>query len=63
MPKGELTLSQAMRQFHGKETKVSGSHYYSGVGGRRTYTLADCVSGFGIPYEFFEDWLIPLEEE
>lgn len=62
LPKGELTLSQTMRQFHGRISRISGSHFYPKSGGKRTYSLTDCASEFGIPYEFFGDWLIPLEE-
>lgn len=63
LPKKELTLSQAVRQFHGIETKISGQHFYTEGGGKRTYYLAGCVSDFGIPYEFLAEWLIPLDEE
>lgn len=28
-----------------------------------TYTLEGCVSRFGIPYEFLEEWLIPYDVE
>ena len=63
LPQKELTITPILRQFNGKETRVSEIHVYPNCGERKTYHLQDCVSDFAIPFEFFEEWLIPLDEE
>lgn len=63
MPIKELTLSQTMRMFHGRVTRITGEVVYTQFSSRKTYLLEGCESDFGIPYEFHDEWLVPLDVE
>lgn len=62
MPAKELTLSAAVRAFHGKKTRIIGERHYSQYG-KKTYYLEECVSKYGKLYEFLEEWVLPLDVE
>ena len=63
IPITELTASQAVKSWNGTKTRIGGIRRYHTGGSSNTYTLEGCFSKCLIPYEFFEEWLIPLEEE
>lgn len=63
VPITELTASQAVKSWNGTKTRISGIRRYHTSTSSNTYTLEGCFSKYLIPYEFFEEWLIPLEEE
>lgn len=62
IPITELTASNAMKALSGTRTVVDGVRNYLMSTMRHTYTLEGCVAKNQIQYEFFEEWLIPLEE-
>ena len=63
IPESETTVSRAVRQFSGRVTRITDvKHtYLKKTASLYTYTLAGCVSDFGIPYEFMEAWLVPQD--
>lgn len=63
IPITELTASKALEVWNGTETIVSGIRRYQTSGSQHTYILEGVFSDYLIPHEFFEDWLIPLDEE
>ena len=64
IPPTDVAGTDIVRRFQGKVTVITEVRYHRNartVAGK-TYTLAGCKSKFDIPYEFFEEWLVPLEE-
>lgn len=59
VPLNELTASHTIKSFNGKTTVVEDIATIHG--NTRTYRLKDCCGLCGVPFEFFEDWLIPLD--
>lgn len=63
IPLNENTASMTIKQFNGKVSTVKSCIQYRGKAVHcDTYTLDGCVGGCEVPYEFFEEWLIPLDE-
>ena len=63
IPITELTASRTLKVWNGTETIVSGIRRYQTSNSQHTYILEGVFSDYLIPYEFFEEWLVPLEEE
>lgn len=63
-PPGEQTVFADLKKFEGKVTVIKEDRYCKKDHSTtfHTYILAGCKSDHGIPYEFCEDWLIPLDE-
>ena len=63
-PPGEQTVFADLKKFEGKVTVIKEDRYYRKDHSTsfHVYTLVGCKSDQGIPYEFCEDWLIPLDE-
>lgn len=59
VPLNELTASMKIKSFNGKVTTVE--ELVMTHGSTRTYYLKDCVGLCGKKFEFFEDWLVPID--
>lgn len=63
-PKGEVGITEEMLLFRDVETVITdvlSRNYKSGA--FRTFYLEGCNSRMGMPFEFIEDWLIPIDCE
>lgn len=62
-PKEQAT--DPLKKWHNKVLTIESAIHYRATskGTSYTYTLEGCVSRFGIPYEFLEEWLIPYDVE
>lgn len=65
IPLREQSNAGAVREFQNKIAVVNKVEYhYSGkCSFGYTYELEGCVSDYGTPYTFPEDWLVPFSEE
>lgn len=61
VPLSELTASTTIKSFNGTTAKVEG--VATAHGSLRTYYLEGIEGRCGQKYEFFEDWLVPLNRE
>ena len=63
-PPGEQTVFDALKKLEGQETIITEDRYYRKTHSTtfHSFILAGCKSDRGIPYEFCEDWLEPIEE-
>lgn len=61
MPSHEAGIVSGMRRFKGRTMTVEKVIKYAKYSGH-AYILADCKSGYGIDYEWCEDWLLPYVE-
>lgn len=54
-----------IRNYHNKVSKIVGMNYYkqASMGMHHTYYLEGFRSRYGVPYEFCEEWLIPIDVE
>lgn len=60
-PKKEVTVKRNIRQFEGTEAVITGAHQ-TPITGTWQYNLGGCVSPYGLPYWFCDDWLVPIDE-
>lgn len=57
-------FNNPIRKYHDKVYTIAKAVYYrKGQTTAYTYTLVGVQSRFGIPYEFFEEWLVPYDIE
>ena len=59
LPLSEKTVNNVIRQFDGTITTISNA--LTTPKALPQYNLDGCVSKFGKPYWFLEDWLVPWE--
>ena len=63
-PPGETTVTAKMKKFDRKVTTISRVITKRvKTWATTTYTLKECNTEFGLPYEFLREWLVPLDGE